>query len=44
MKQRNLLFWRLDLVYIREKKDLSFDDLAGPMKKTAIPQTARKTD
>ena len=29
----NLLFWRLDLAYFREKeKDLSFDDLAGPLK------------
>ena len=28
----NLLFWRLDLAYFREKKDLSFDDLAGPVK------------
>ena len=24
--------WRLDLAYFREKKDLSFDDLAGPVK------------
>ena len=28
----NLLFWRLDLAYFREKKDLSLDDLAGPVK------------
>ena len=29
----NLLFWRLDLVYFREKKkDLTVDDLAGPVK------------
>ena len=34
----NLLFWRLDLAYFREKKDLSFDVLTGPIKKTAIPQ------
>ena len=34
----NLLFWRLDLAYFREKKDLSHDDLVGPMKKMAIPQ------
>ena len=34
----NLLFWRLDLAYFREKRDLSFDDLTGPIKKTAIPQ------
>ena len=34
----NLLFWRLDLAYFREKKDLTFDDLAGPVKKMAIPQ------
>ena len=37
----NLLFWRLDLAYFRGKKDLTFDDLAGPVKKTAIPQHAR---
>ena len=36
--QWNLLFWRLDLAYFREKKDLCFDDLAGPVKKMAIPQ------
>ena len=34
----NLLFLRLDLAYFREKKDLCFDDLAGPVKKMAIPQ------
>ena len=34
----NLLFWRLDLAYFREKKDLSFDDLAGPVKKMEIQQ------
>ena len=34
----SLLFWRLDLAYFREKKDLSFDDLASPIKKTAILQ------
>ena len=34
----NLLFWRLELAYLREKKELSLDDLAGPVKKTAIPQ------
>ena len=28
----NLLFSRLDLADFREKKDLSFDDLAGPVK------------
>ena len=28
----NLLFRSLDLAYFREKKDLSFDDLAGPVK------------
>ena len=27
-----------DLAYFREKKDLSFDDLVGPVKKMAIPQ------
>ena len=34
----NLLFWRLELAYLREKKELSLDDLAGLVKKTAIPQ------
>ena len=34
----NLLFWRLDLVCFREKKNLSFDDLAGPVRKMAITQ------
>ena len=38
ISERNLLFWRLDLAYFREKKDLTFDDLAGPVKKMAIPQ------
>ena len=33
----NLLFWRLDLAYFREKKDLNFDDLASPVKYTSIP-------
>ena len=28
----------LDLAYFEEKKDLSFDDLAGPVQKLAIPQ------
>ena len=28
----NLLFWRLDLAYFREKKDFSFENLAGPVK------------
>ena len=37
----NLLFWRLDLAYLRGKKDLTFGDLAGPVKKIAIPQHAR---
>ena len=30
MCEWNLLFWRLDLAYFREKEGLSFDDLAGP--------------
>ena len=30
--------WNLELAYFREQKDLSFDDLAGPVKKMAIPQ------
>ena len=30
--------WRLDLAHFREKKDLSFNDLAGPVKSMAIPQ------
>ena len=34
----NLLFWTLALAYFREKKDLSFDELADPVKKIAIPQ------
>ena len=34
----NLLFWRLHLTYFRGKQDLSFDGLAGPVKKMAIPQ------
>ena len=40
----NLLFWRLDLAYFREKKDLSFDDLAGRSreKKRRSRDTARK--
>ena len=33
----NLLFWRLDLAHFREKRDLSFDDLTGPIKKTIPP-------
>ena len=32
----NLLFWRLEFAYFREKKDLNFDDLARPEKKMAI--------
>ena len=34
----DLLFWRLDLAYFREEKDMSLDDPAGPVKKMAIPQ------
>ena len=34
----NLLVWRLGRSYFREKKDLSFDDLAGPVRKMAIPE------
>ena len=34
----NLLFWRIDLAYVTEKNDFSFDDLAGPVKNMAIPQ------
>ena len=30
--------WNLELAYFREQKDLNFDDLAGPVKKMAIPQ------
>ena len=37
----NFLFSRLDLAYFRGKKDLTFDDLAGPVKKMAIKQHAR---
>ena len=32
----NLLCWKLDLAYFREKKDLSFDDVASPVKQTSI--------
>ena len=32
LSEWNLLFWRLDLAYFREKKDLGFDDLPGPVK------------
>ena len=34
----NLLFWRLEVAYFREKKELIFDDLAGPVRKMAISQ------
>ena len=34
----NLLFWRLDGVYFREKNELIFYALAGPVKKMAIRQ------
>ena len=30
--------WNLELAYFGEQKDLNFDDLAGPVKKMAIPQ------
>ena len=33
-----LLFWRLDVAYFREEKELIFYDLAGPVKNMAIPQ------
>ena len=33
-----LLFWRLELAYFREKKDLNFEELAAPVKKMSIPQ------
>ena len=39
----NLLFWRLDIAYFREKKDLSFDELAGPVKKMAISQHGQQS-
>ena len=32
------------IVTLREKKDLSFDDLAGPVEKMVIPQLGRKTN
>ena len=32
LSEWNLLFCRLDIASFREKKDLSFDDLAGPVK------------
>ena len=34
----NLLFWTLAFAYFREKKDFSFDELADPVEKMAIPQ------
>ena len=34
----NLLFWTLALAYFSEKKNFSFDELADPVKKIAIPQ------
>ena len=36
--ESNLLFWRLDVAYFREKKELTFYDPAGPVKKMAILQ------
>ena len=36
--------WRLDLAHFREKRDLSFDDLAGLVKKMQSRDTARKTN
>ena len=33
----------LDLVYFREKTNLSLDDFAGPVKKMAIPQNGPQT-
>ena len=38
--ESNLLLWRLDVAYFREKKELNFHDLAGPVKKMAILQQA----
>ena len=38
ISESNLLFWRLEVAYFREKKELIFDDLAGPVRKIAIPQ------
>ena len=29
----NLLFWRIDLAYVTEKNDFSFDDLGDPAKR-----------
>ena len=36
--ESSLLFWRLDVVYFREKKELTFYDPAGPVKEMAILQ------
>ena len=36
--ESNLLFWRLDVAYFREKKELTFYDPAGPVKEMAILQ------
>ena len=40
--ESNLLFWRLDVAYFREKKELTFHDLPGPVKKMAIPQQGQR--
>ena len=36
--ESSLLFWRLDVAYFREKKELTFYDPAGPVKEMAILQ------
>ena len=38
ISESDLLVWRLDVAYFREKNELIFHALAGPVKKMAIPQ------
>ena len=38
----NLLFWRPDLAYFREKRDSAFDGLAGPVTNKMIQLVGHK--
>ena len=38
ISESSLLFWRLDVAYFREKKELVFVVFAGPVREMAIPQ------
>ena len=38
----NLLFWRPDLAYFREKRDSTFNELVGPVKNKIIQQVGHK--